>query len=116
MLNFKGRQISIFPRRYGFFPYIFLIYILFPIYYLMSETRLKQVIGYGMVCLFLVTYRQLYFAAERLSFSTWLALQLLIIFIFSMFYNLNFLFLGFFRQILSAGTKTKGCLSGESSV
>lgn len=96
MLNFKGRQISIFPRRYGFFPYIFLIYILFPIYYLMSETRLKQVIGYGMVCLFLVTYRQLYFAAERLSFSTWLALQLLIIFIFSMFYNLNFLFLGFF--------------------
>lgn len=90
MLDFKGRQISIFPRRYGFFPYIFLIYVLFPIFYLMSETGFKQVFGYIMVFLFLVTYRQLYFAAERKSFSCWLALQLLIIFIFGMFYNLNF--------------------------
>jgi two-component system, NarL family, sensor histidine kinase DesK len=96
MLDFKGWKISIFPRRYGFFPYIFLIYVLFPIYYLMSETGLKQFIGYVMVFLFLVTYRQLYFAAGRRSFSYWLALQLLIIFILTMFYNLNFLFLGFF--------------------
>ncbi|HYK75232.1 MAG TPA: sensor histidine kinase [Pseudoneobacillus sp.] len=91
-----GKEIQIFPRQLGFFPYIFLIYILFPIYYLSHETGLKQMIGYLMVSLFLLTYRQLYFSVETRIFIKWLSVQLSIVFIFSMFYHLNYLFLGFF--------------------
>lgn len=57
---------------------------------------MKQLFGYGMVLLFLVSYRQLYFLIEKRGFSYWLAVQLGILFIFTMFYNLNHVFLGFF--------------------
>ncbi|MDQ0199089.1 sensor histidine kinase [Neobacillus ginsengisoli] len=91
-----SRTFSIFPSQFGFFPYIFLVYIAFPIYYLTKEAGFKQIIGYGMVLLFLVTYRQLYFCAGKRKFTYWLAVQLAIIFTYSMFYNLNYMFLGFF--------------------
>jgi two-component system sensor histidine kinase DesK len=90
------KPFSLFPRQFGLFPYIFLIYLLFPVYYLTKETGAKQVIGYGMVLLFLVTYRQLYFAMGKRKFTYWLAVQLALVFIFSTFYYLNYIFLGFF--------------------
>lgn len=90
------KSFSLFPSQFGFFPYIFLIYILFPVYDVSKETGIKQLIGYGMVALFFITYRQLYFAVGKKSFTYWLALQLSIIFIYSMFYDLGYIFLGFF--------------------
>jgi two-component system sensor histidine kinase DesK len=90
------KPFSLFPSQFGFFPYIFLIYILFPVYFLTMETGIKQLIGYGMVLLFFITYRQLYFAAGKKSFTYLLALQLSIILIYSVFYELGYIFLGFF--------------------
>ncbi|WP_430121813.1 sensor histidine kinase [Neobacillus rhizosphaerae] len=87
---------SIFPKRFGLFPYIFLIYLGFPIYYLTKEAGMKQLLGYLMVLLFLLTYRQIYFSIGKRSFSYWLAVQLAIVFSFSLFYHLNYMFLGFF--------------------
>ncbi|WHY76964.1 sensor histidine kinase [Neobacillus sp. WH10] len=87
---------SVFPRKFGFFPYIFLVYISFPALYLTRESGVKQLIGYGMVLLFLVSYRQLYFSMGKRKFTYWLAVQLAIVFIFSVFYDLNHIFLGFF--------------------
>lgn len=89
-------RFSIFPKKYGFFPYIWLIYLTFPIYFVSIEQGLKQVIGYSMLLLFLVTYRQLYNSPREKWFVFWLAIQLLIILVFCLFYNLNFIFLGFF--------------------
>lgn len=57
---------------------------------------MKQVLGYGMVLIFLATYRQLYFLMEKKAFTYWLAAQLTIVFIFSTFYSLNYIFMGFF--------------------
>lgn len=57
---------------------------------------MKQLIGYGMVFVFLIAYRQLFHNIDKRSFSFWLVLQLLIVFILSIFYHLNYLFLGFF--------------------
>lgn len=57
---------------------------------------MKQLIGYLMVLLFLVTYRQLYFSIGKKIFSVWLAVQLAIVFCFSVLYHLNYMFLGFF--------------------
>ncbi|QCJ44181.1 sensor histidine kinase [Bacillus sp. S3] len=90
------KSFSIFPRQMGFFPYVFLIYIGFPAFYLTKESGVKQLIGYGMLLLFLVTYRELYFLIGKRTFSYWLAVQLAIVFLFSLFYNLNYMFLGFF--------------------
>ncbi len=87
---------SIFPRQLGFFPYIFLIYIGFPIFYLTKESRFKQLVGFGMVLLFLVSYRRLYFLIGKRSFTYWLAVQMAIVFLFSTFYHLDYIFLGFF--------------------
>jgi two-component system sensor histidine kinase DesK len=96
MFQLKGKKLAIFPGKFGLFPYIFLVYVLFPFYYLMKETGIKQILGFVMVILFLVTYRQLYFSMGKRKFAYWLALQLSIVFIFSLFYNLNYMFLGFF--------------------
>ncbi|MBS4205381.1 sensor histidine kinase [Bacillus sp. FJAT-49754] len=65
-----------------------------PIYYVMSENGLKAVMGYTLLLLFLVTYRQLYCDCNR--FSSWLIVQIGIIVILSVWYNPNNLFMGFF--------------------
>ncbi|MFD2443616.1 histidine kinase [Bacillus sp. CGMCC 1.16607] len=91
-----SKEILIFPKRYGFMPFVWLVYVLFPVFSLINEDGLKQIIGFIMILLFLVTYRQLYFATTNQSFSWWLAIQLGIVFLFSVFYHLNYLFLGFF--------------------
>ncbi|MDN5387018.1 MULTISPECIES: sensor histidine kinase [Bacillus] len=92
------KNFSMFPKRYGFFPYIFLVYLLLPISYLTNQTSgIKQLIGFGFVLLFLVTYRQLFFISpQKKLFTYWLAIQLSIILIYTVFYDINLVFLGFF--------------------
>lgn len=86
-----------FPRHLGFFPYLWLVYLSLPIYNLISyETGWKLYIGYAMVGLFFVTYRQLYFAEGKRSFFPWLLLQMLIILIFCLGYSSSYLLMGFF--------------------
>lgn len=93
----KKAQFQMFPRHLGFFPYLWLVYLSLPIYNLVSyETGWKLYIGYGMVGLFLVTYRQLYFAEGKRSFFPWLLLQMLIILIFCMGYSSSYLLMGFY--------------------
>ncbi|MCY8567931.1 sensor histidine kinase [Bacillus haynesii] len=92
------KNFSMFPKQYGFFPYIFLVYLLLPISYLTNQTwGIKQLIGFGLVLLFLVTYRQLFFISpQKKLFTYWLAIQLSIILIYTVFYDINLVFLGFF--------------------
>ncbi|MCY8671668.1 sensor histidine kinase [Bacillus haynesii] len=92
------KNFSMFPKQYGFFPYIFLVYLLLPISYLTNQTSgIKQLIGFGLVLLFLVTYRQLFFISpQKKLFTYWLAIQLSIILIYTVFYDINLVFLGFF--------------------
>jgi two-component system sensor histidine kinase DesK len=67
-----------------------------PILYLANETGLKAGIGYGLLLLFLVAYRQLYSVISRKQFSFWLALQIGIVLIFSIGYSPYILLMGFF--------------------
>ncbi|MBU9711697.1 sensor histidine kinase [Evansella tamaricis] len=89
-------KFEIFPKRYGFFPYVFLIYLAMPIFFMAQETGVRFIIGVVMILLFLLTYRQLYFSFERRSFVYWLILQIGIILFLATFYNINLVFLGFF--------------------
>ncbi len=93
----KNGPFTIFPKRYGLFPYVFLIYLGMPAtLVIQNEIGLKRILGLIIVLIFAVSYRQMYFKAGKRSFDFWLALQLIIIFFMSLVYDFNFLFLGFF--------------------
>ncbi|WP_131922987.1 sensor histidine kinase [Hazenella coriacea] len=89
-------NIRIFPERFGALPYVFLVYLFMPAYILVSPINVKNGIGLGILFMFLVTYRQLYFSMGKQAYSYWLAVQMLIVFIFGFFYQPNMLFMGFF--------------------
>ncbi len=91
------RQFRLFPQRFGFFPYMWLLYLLFPVINLQEEHGIKLVLGAAMLALFAVTYRQLYWATGR-AFTLWLAVQMLIIVILSAAYTPFDLFMGFFTS------------------
>ncbi|MEK5440610.1 sensor histidine kinase [Fredinandcohnia sp. FSL W7-1320] len=90
------KKFRIFPARYGFFPYIFLIYLVMPAYYVSLENGWKQVAGIGLLLLFLVTYRQLYNTSDKKTYAYWLVIQIILVMILAISYNLYNLFLGFF--------------------
>ncbi|MCM2983918.1 sensor histidine kinase [Niallia circulans] len=90
------KKFELFPKRYGFFPYIFLVYVLLPIIQVMQENGIKQLIGILLVLVFLLAYRQLYCHMEESIFNYWLVVQILIVMFFSIFYDPNLLFMGYF--------------------
>lgn len=67
-----------------------------PAYYISFEEGWKSALGFGLLLVFLVTYRQLYFSIDKKVFTYWLILQIFVILILAIFYDINNLFLGFF--------------------
>jgi len=92
----KLKKIRVFPERFGFFPYVFLFYLVLPGFSLLQETGIKMGIGYALLVVFFITYRQLYFSMQKPSYTYWLATELVIILIFGLFYDPNYVFMGFF--------------------
>ncbi|MEH7455844.1 sensor histidine kinase [Bacillus sp. JJ1127] len=90
----EKKQFEIFPKHMGFFPYMWFVYLLFPIYNLTQVSGWKLLIGIGMLMIFVVTYRQLYFVNK--TFILWACIQMLFIFLFALFYNPFMIFFGFF--------------------
>ncbi|MEK4739808.1 histidine kinase [Bacillus mycoides] len=90
----EKKRIEIFPKQMGFFPYMWLVYLLFPIYNLTQVSGGKLAIGIGMLMVFIVTYRQLYFVQK--TFILWACIQMLLTFLFAVFYNPFMIFFGFF--------------------
>lgn len=88
------KAFRLFPERYGYFPHIFSIYLFFPLYYLWQAPPVERVIGYVMFAAFVVSYRQIYYAKR--SFVAWVLLQLTIIFILAAFYQMSYVYMGFF--------------------
>lgn len=86
----------LFPKQLGIFPYIFLVYFAMPIYYVSLEKGWKVFLGYTLIFLFIISYRQLYWFPSVKIHSFWLALQLSIIIILSLWLDPYNLFLGFF--------------------
>ncbi|WP_019913984.1 sensor histidine kinase [Paenibacillus sp. HW567] len=91
------RQFRLFPQRLGFFPYVWLIYLVFPILNLQGEKGIKLLLGAALLALFAVTYRQLYWVSGK-AFFLWLAVQMLIIIVLSLFYTPFNVYLGFYTS------------------
>lgn len=107
MRNNGKKQFELFPSRFGIIPYIFLIYLALPIYYMSQEKGARLVLGYGMIVLFVIAYRQLYKTAGKKSFSRWLVLQLLLICVLGTFYSAYNLLMGFFSTFFIGMYKEK---------
>ncbi|MEH6932536.1 sensor histidine kinase [Bacillus sp. JJ783] len=90
----EKKRFEFFPKHMGFFPYMWLVYLLFPIYHLTQASGWKLGIGSGMLVLFIITYRQLYFVNK--TFILWACIQMVLIFLFALFYNAFMIFFGFF--------------------
>lgn len=67
-----------------------------PLFRVFNETGLKAVIGYFLLLLFLISYRQLYSTNSWKWFTYWLALQIGITVTFSLGYDPHLLLMGFY--------------------
>lgn len=101
----EKKRIEIFPKHMGFFPYMWFVYLLFPIYHLVQSSGWKFVIGSGMLIVFIITYRQLYFVQR--TFVFWACVQMVLIFLFALFYNPFMIFFGFFTASAMGFTPNK---------
>ncbi|GIO32741.1 MULTISPECIES: sensor histidine kinase [Paenibacillus] len=90
----KRSRFELFPSDMGFFPYVWLVYVAIPIYYISHEHWLRMAAGYLLIASFVLTYRQLFFA--RKSFVFWHGLQMLLLFTLSLAYSPYMLFMGFY--------------------
>lgn len=89
ILNFP-----VFPKRFGFYPYIFLLFLIGPLSYIIrADSSWKFWIGIVLVILFLISYRELYWLRH---YHLWLGVQIGIIFLFTVLYNPYNILLGFF--------------------
>lgn len=101
----EKKQFEIFPKHMGIFPYIWLVYLLYPLYSFMGQSGWKLILGGGMLIIFLIAYRQLYFVPK--NFVMWACIQLVITFIFSMFYDPYMIFFGFYTANAMGFAATK---------
>lgn len=93
MKNFR-----LFPKKFGYIPYIFLVYLLMPLYQVNSEEGVKAVIGYSLLLLFFITYRQCYQPIRIAKFYAWLVVQVAIIVLFVVLYDPYMIFLSFYTS------------------
>lgn len=90
------KNFQLFPKRLGVSPYIYLAFFIMPLSYLADEKGLKALIGYTVLLVFGVAYRQSYVTKSLKNYSYWIALQAAIALFLTFFYNPNFIFMGFF--------------------
>lgn len=91
----REKPFELFPRNLGVYPYVWLVYIILPIINLQSETGGKLLLGYGLMVLFVVSYRQLY-TVTGITYTCWLIVQMLLIMGLTIFYDHNNVYMGFF--------------------
>ncbi|EOP62445.1 two-component sensor kinase YocF [Bacillus cereus VDM021] len=101
----EKKQFEIFPKHMGFFPYMWFVYLLFPIYNLTQVSGWKLLMGSGMLMIFVITYRQLYFVKK--TFILWACIQMVLIFLFALLYNPFMIFFGFFTASAIGFAPTK---------
>lgn len=90
-----GPLYNLFPKEYGIFPYIWPIYLLIPLTYTLQESGLKLYAGLLLIAIFLFSYQRLYWVSEK-KYDYWIATQLAIILLFSLWINPFYLYMGFF--------------------
>ncbi|OWR26691.1 two-component sensor histidine kinase [Saccharibacillus sp. O23] len=95
------------PPRYGVLPYIFLLYLIFPILSIQELGLGLKILGYALVLVFVAIYRQLYWCPNGRTYSLLLLGMIAIIVAFSQIGGLYNLYLGFFTATFIGGIRSK---------
>ncbi|WP_459502029.1 sensor histidine kinase [Bacillus sp. C1] len=101
----EKKQFELFPKHMGIFPYIWLVYLAFPVYSLLQESGWKLFLGIGITVIFVLAYRQLYFVKK--TFMMWACIQMFIALLLGSFYSPYLIYLGFFTANAIAFAPTK---------
>jgi two-component system, NarL family, sensor histidine kinase DesK len=104
------KKFQFFPENVGWFPLIWMSYLVLPAYNLTKFATTQMVVGYALLLLFAISYRNAYFDTKY--YSLWVGIQLSILFYFGSFYSYLFLYMGFFpASFIGWYEKKKGFLS-----
>lgn len=90
------KSFELFPKRFGWIPYVFLCYLALPLFNIMSETGMKRTLGLSLLIVFSIAYRQAYTTETDLGHLVWSAIQLVIILVLASFYQPYNLLLAFY--------------------
>jgi two-component system, NarL family, sensor histidine kinase DesK len=105
----QKERFRVFPDSVGWFPLLWMSYLFFPAYNLTIFPMTQMGVGYVLLLLFAISYRNAYF--ETKYYALWMGLQLSILFYFGLFYNYWFLYMGFFpASFIGWHQKKKGFL------
>ena len=92
----EKKRIEVFPKHMGFFPYMWFVYLLFPIYHLAQASGWKLVIGSGMLIILSSHTVSFILFRERLFLGLYSNGTHLL---FALFYNPFMIFLAFSQQV-----------------
>ncbi|MEO3944626.1 sensor histidine kinase [Gorillibacterium sp. CAU 1737] len=91
----RFRSFSLFPKKFGYFPYFWPMYLILPVMNLPSFSGWELAIGIGLILIFLVTYQQLYWSQGKV-FTIWLLVQMTLTLVLTLFFNPYNIYMGFF--------------------
>lgn len=89
------RKLKLFPKEDGYYPYVWLVYMVIPIILINLQMGTKLFGGYALILLFFIAYRQLHWTTGA-RYHLWLSVQFAIMAILSLWINPYYVFMGFF--------------------
>lgn len=90
------KKFELFPKRHGLMPYVSLLYLLFPIIYLTTESGLRLLLGIFLLATFLITYYKMYWVEPDKEYAVWWGIQLGIVLAIAVIYTPYNLFMAFY--------------------
>lgn len=84
---------KIFPREEGYLPYLYLVNICFPFYFLLKETSVKLMLGLLLLVTFIFLYRQVYWTKRFITI--FIAAEFVITLLFAYMYHPMYLYMVF---------------------
>ncbi|REB08667.1 sensor histidine kinase [Sporosarcina sp. BI001-red] len=90
------KTFELFPRRFGWIPYVFLAYLTFPLFHVLSETGLKRILGFVLLAVFVIAYREAYRAVTDAGLIGWSTILMVFIIVLAWFYQPYNLILAFY--------------------
>jgi two-component system sensor histidine kinase DesK len=92
------RNFQLFPKDQGKFAALWLINLIFPIYALLQEPMGKALIGFMLLAVFVLIYRQGFWTSHYLIY--YVVIHMVIIMLFTIYYHPMYLYIGFYMLSL----------------
>lgn len=91
----KLKRFELFPKRFGWYPAVWLIYLSMPLTYALQSSGWRMAAGLLLIMVFIAVYRQLYFVEGR-RYRNWLWAQMSVILAIALVVHPSCIFLGLY--------------------